>query len=645
MGVSLLMTAARRRAKRKKDKKPRPQSAMATAQRRFWSELGLSYDAMSDGEKAAAFERFAAFHVMRRLHAPDIAPSDIDEVFSETEAAAPSAADTGDRLTSLALIVGGSLVQNVDQIKARLDLASNGVKAELVAIRATRANRFDPRAIESFADAIAERLDGDLGPGATAEQGGLPGLLAELRARAEKLNLEHTLAVSAYFVSQGAWSEDKEAAPSMAAARQNLFEHPALDEADYEAVDRARLLDLIASAAPLPVVGGAGESESVLDVEDYDADLPLAGLVALPHIPGVDGGYVGHVPIDSFVTLLERPDGQGLREAIFHQNVRGFQGEGGVNDRIRRTLEGPEKAHFLLRNNGVTIVADSIDRRGSVVTLVNFQIVNGLQTSTVVYRLRDQLRGAKGVHVPVKLVAAEDWPLRRAIIEATNRQTPITGAAFYAACEKAVEIERYFRTRVSAGAPPLFLERRPGQYGRDVSLQKVSLEDLLRAFYAVFREAPQISERGFSAITGELDDDLLGASLGPEAYYVAARLLTAVREAAKRLDEPRLAQIEHHAAFGLRVYFAPDPSAIGNAQAMKDMCAKIEIALAAEQRAGRLDGLLMKMTESARQRMRSGVQGVPTLKRTKLSVERRARDARDAPPEAEIGRPRRADVA
>ena len=272
----------------------------------------------------------------------------------------------------------------------------------------------------------------------------------------------------------------------------------------------------------------------------------------------------------------------------------------------------------------MTIVADGLEREGPNVLLQNFQIVNGLQTSTVIYRIRDQLRYAHDVHVPVKIVAATETTIRRAIIEATNRQTPITGAALFAACEKALAIEAYFLDRLKAGGPPLVLERRPGQYAKSMKAEKVSLEEALRGFAAVFLEQSHVAERGFSAIAGEVDDGLLASSLTAEPYYAAARLVQFVRDVARERDEPRLVQVEYHAALGLRIMCAPGKPPLGDAAAMRAHCRRIEMQLTAEGRREDLAQRILEITQSPRDRMRSRVQGVPQLKRTRDDVAKRA---------------------
>ncbi|MEO1331524.1 MAG: AIPR family protein [Pseudomonadota bacterium] len=490
-------------------------------------------------------------------------------------------------------------------------------------MRASRANRFDPERIGDFVDATCDFLREPSGEEEVSRLSSRRALIGYLRDQADALGLHLRLSVWCYLTALGAWDGDAAKEIELRRARDTIGAMPWVTDVEVEAVDKSRLLDMMATS--LPLRAGEVDDPSLIEIEDYEAALPAGGLVPLPRIGDVGAGYCGHVPVSAFLGLLEREDGQGLREAIFTQNVRGYQGDRGVNERIRATLAGPDRAEFLLRNNGVTVVADTLDREGRDVRLTNYQIVNGLQTSTVIYKMRDQLRSAGDVHVPIKLVATENNTVRRSIIDATNRQTPITGAALFAACEKALSIEAYFFERMRAGGPQLYLERRPGQYPRSFEAPRVSLEDLLRAYYAVFLEAPQVAEKGFAAIAGDVDDGLLAPSLTSEPYYVAARLLTLVREIAVERDEPRLAQLEHHAALAIRVMCAPQKPPVGDAGAMRAMCRRVELQLSQEGVRDTLAESILEATQSPRDRMRSRIQGVPTLKRTRDDVLKRAR--------------------
>lgn len=631
-------TEAKRKAARKA-KRERAPNAIALAVRSFALELGLDFNSLRDDQRGDVFERFAAFHVLRRFHEQELEPLKLGRLIT------PREADLS--LDCLVIMIGGRLIDSLEAldeaIEAAFDDKDGPLVVHAVAIRSTRANRFEPEKVLGFAESVSQFFDSvsEIASPVPAPAGEDPlsaqrALLRRAARRASADNRRIRLSVYAYYAALGNWSdgEDKKDLLDQSRSALNAVEWSAvgcgspvdLETAELEAVDRGRLLDMLATGLPRHHVPDA--PTSVIEVEDYEAELPAAGLIALPRIKGVEAGYSGHVPIKDYLALLEREDGQGLREAIFNQNVRGYQGDGGVNERIRATLAGKDRAQFLLRNNGVTIVADAIERSGGYVRLHNFQIVNGLQTSTVIYRIRDQLRRATDVHVPVKIVAATETAMRRAIIEATNRQTPITGAALFAACEKALAMEAYFLERMKAGGPPLVLERRPGQYAKSMRAEKVSLEEALRSFAAVFLEQSHIAERGFSAIAGDVDDGLLASSLTAEPYYAAARLVQFVREVARERDEPRLAQIEYHAALGLRIMCAPGRPPLGDAAAMRAHCMRIEMQLSAEGRREELAQKVLDITQSPRDRMRSRVQGVPQLKRTRDDVMKRAETER-----------------
>ncbi len=609
----------------------RPPNAIVLAVRDFAKELGLDFDKLKDSERGALFERFATFHILRRFHEQELEPRLVDEMLSQN---APDAS-----VSCVIAILNGQVLEDDEAIDRAIADGTGFVSLSIVAITASRANRFDPDKLEEFVDGSADILEAMGAPVTEASrQSGVTAVgvdsallerIGKLRGATEDSGQKLLISVYGYYAALANWSDATTPAEALLRGRRRV---KAIDwlgdssvlvkEVEFEAVDRGRILDLMATGMPLHSLPDSLPNS--VDLEDYDANLPSAGLIALPAIKGVESGFSGHVPVGAFIKLLEREDGQGMREGIFTQNVRGYQGDGGVNERIRDTLAGRDRAQFLLRNNGVTVVADEVERDGEDVVLTNFQIVNGLQTSTVIYRIRHELRGARDVHVPVKLVASADPTTRRAIIDATNRQTPITGAALCAVCEKAIGIERHFFARLRAGGPAMVLERRPGQYAKSLPADRVSLEEVLRAFYGVFLESPHIAERGFAAIAHDLDDGLLAPSLTAEPYYVAARLVQFVRDVARLRDEPRLAQIEHHAALGLRLMCMPTKPPLGEAGQMRSYCREIEMRMNAEGMRDIFAQRLLDITQSPRDRMRSRVQGVPQLKRTRDDIVRRA---------------------
>ncbi|MBT2146554.1 AIPR family protein [Clostridioides difficile] len=76
-----------------------------------------------------------------------------------------------------------------------------------------------------------------------------------------------------------------------------------------------------------------------------------------------------------------------LRKGIFNDNIRYYLGSSEkveVNASMKKQLLGDENYLFGLLNNGVTIIADNIFLSSEDLTLTNYQIVNGCQTSNVI---------------------------------------------------------------------------------------------------------------------------------------------------------------------------------------------------------------------------------------------------------------------
>ena len=114
-----------------------------------------------------------------------------------------------------------------------------------------------------------------------------------------------------------------------------------------------------------------------------------------------------------------------FRSAIFLFNPRGPQGSNKVNKDILETLKDPViKNHFHLLNNGVTIVCDglTVDERDNLVTVNNFQVVNGCQTVYTLFRAKAKLD--ESVRCNVRIIEGLE-SFRDRIAKASNSQTGV----------------------------------------------------------------------------------------------------------------------------------------------------------------------------------------------------------------------------
>jgi len=180
--------------------------------------------------------------------------------------------------------------------------------------------------------------------------------------------------------------------------------------------------------------------------------------------------------------LITSEDGE-ITRGLFESNIRDFQGYNQVNDAIKATLASDHKARFVLMNNGITIIARVLRRTAHKFHIEDFQIVNGCQTSNILFEHKDQI---EDVMVPLRLISSDDENVIQSIVTATNQQTQLTREQLYAATEFPKALEQFFQTY----NPPhrIYYERRSRQYYR-LPVEKtliVTQANMIRAFVGMF---------------------------------------------------------------------------------------------------------------------------------------------------------------
>ncbi len=113
---------------------------------------------------------------------------------------------------------------------------------------------------------------------------------------------------------------------------------------------------------------------------------PTTKTLSFTEIIDASEGWVGVITLPEFYSFLKNEAGE-RNEAMFDDNVRGFQRETSVNQSIQETLSTPEKSpEFWLLNNGVTILSSNVQPKSSrKLEIADPQIVNGLQTSRQIF--------------------------------------------------------------------------------------------------------------------------------------------------------------------------------------------------------------------------------------------------------------------
>jgi hypothetical protein len=240
----------------------------------------------------------------------------------------------------------------------------------------------------------------------------------------------------------------------------------------------------------------------------------------VPEIPGVTEAYLGIISAKEFLHLVQDDSGEIIR-SIFYDNVRDWQDYNVVNSGIRDTLaDADTRRRFVLMNNGITVIAKTVRATGHKLYIEDYQVVNGCQTSHVLWHNRDQVDDS--VMIPLRLIATQDEEVIGSIIKATNRQTEVREEQLLALSDFQKKLELFFKSYDDQRK--LFYERRSRQYGgTNVEKSRIVLPgNLIRAYASMFLDEPHRTTRNFRTLLDRVGDTIFGDNHRLEPYYTAA---------------------------------------------------------------------------------------------------------------------------
>ncbi|MGA5201377.1 AIPR family protein [Streptomyces variegatus] len=243
--------------------------------------------------------------------------------------------------------------------------------------------------------------------------------------------------------------------------------------------------------------------------------------VLLPDIAGVTESYLGVISAPEFIKILSDSAGN-IRKSLFNDNVRDFQEYNSVNADIQRTLtDEAAKGRFVVLNNGITIVARELSTTRDKVAITDYQIVNGCQTSHVLFDQQEHLTDQ--VQVPLKIVATQDEEVVNSIITATNRQTQVTNEDLYALGTFAKKLEGFLSSYNDDQR--LYYERRSKQYNAVSGIKKVRIitkSQQIRSFAAMFLDEPHRSISYYADLQTQVGSRIFNDGHKLDPYYVSA---------------------------------------------------------------------------------------------------------------------------
>lgn len=256
------------------------------------------------------------------------------------------------------------------------------------------------------------------------------------------------------------------------------------------------------------------------------AILTVERFAPYPNMKGITEAYVSIVSIKNFIEQILLTQEKKMKLNIFEENVRAFLGQDNpVNAKIQKTLTDEEQADkFAIFNNGITIISPDVKVQNNLISMESYQIVNGCQTSNVLYQCKDL--DLTNAFVTVKIIEVADPDVISDIVKATNNQTKVDDNQFLAFSPFVRRLEKYFDTTqdIAGQEVKLYFERRLGQYkGVDIPKKKIlSITETARALGALFLNKPDLASRYPNKFIAEMAEELFSENNKEEAFYVSA---------------------------------------------------------------------------------------------------------------------------
>jgi AIPR protein len=225
-------------------------------------------------------------------------------------------------------------------------------------------------------------------------------------------------------------------------------------------------------------------------------------------------------------------------------------------------------------NNGVTIIARNMTHTGSKFVIEDFQIVNGCQTSHVLFDHANDLDPS--VLVPLRLIWTQEEDVIEDIIHATNKQTEVTGEQFFAITDFARQLEAFYKT--FPDGRKLYYERRSRQYdGLSIEKTRVVVQtNAVRSFAGMFLGEPHITVRSYKKLSERVGQDIFIKQHRLYPYYTASYtlyLLEFLFRNGKIDSKYKIARFQ--ILFAVRLLANADPMPQFNAYKIDKFCEKV----------------------------------------------------------------------
>lgn len=310
-----------------------------------------------------------------------------------------------------------------------------------------------------------------------------------------------------------------------------------------------------------------------------EANIVVEKKLDLPEVRNVKEAYLLLLPFSEYKKLILDENNK-LRHQAFYENIRDFQGENTVNKGIAETLMKGDLALFTSMNNGITIISREIQVTGKYIHLKDYQIVNGCQTSNVLYRHMD-VEGIDNLVLSVKLICSTDKDIRDSIIVGTNSQTEVHREQLVSLLDALKYIENYYLAQNSF--EKLYFERRSKQYSNggdsDIHIPAskiITIAFQIQSFVAMMMGEPNQVRGYYGQIVQEFDKvgkKIFTPDANPALYYTSALAGFKMTEAfAQGGIQSKYKKIKFFVLYAFRLICEKEPLPAFNSHKIQEYC-------------------------------------------------------------------------
>ena len=349
-------------------------------------------------------------------------------------------------IDGLIVLVNGKIVNTIDELNDQHQ--SNAyLTVQIILIQAKNSSSFDSAALGQTLDGAENLLRDVCGeldlPACNQDITDSRNLIKEVYRMSADFQEGRNPNLTVYYTTCGDYQKQRDFTSKIEATRKFISGKNLVNKFECMMIGKNELVSLYK------------ETKSLLK-----QTIVIEKRLTMPSVDKVEQSFLCLIPFSEFKKLIIDENGD-IIESVFNDNIRAFQGENTVNNAISQSLKNGEIKLFTAMNNGITIIAKSISSTGDIFHLVDYQIVNGCQTSHMLHKHR-QISGIDDLILIVKIISSEDKDIAKKVIIGNNSQTEVKREQLLSLLKAQLAIEDYYNAQTKY--EKLYYERRSKQY-------------------------------------------------------------------------------------------------------------------------------------------------------------------------------------